>query len=290
MDVVLVLAKDTEMCLTETSFVHNWFNRLGKSDHSSTTRSTIGLTARMTSRQAVERSTSFEMEKGKECERERAREQEGEKEKRSIVALKEPWKIREVTPGQSATPSPPPLRDNSASRTTPITSPRRSTSRAPSTSRVSTTVPSNNTSNNSNASSQQQDNTSDLGQQIQTIQKTLASMTQLMQTFRDETKAAIAICVERSESAEESVGKLQGRITRMERSIQGLWSKLDEYGMSFVEQAMDDMETQHRRQGEQLRTMRRLVEHQNSLREIDQELQEDACQEDYDQEEFDQEA
>lgn len=38
---------------------------------------------------------------------------------------------------------------------------------------------------------------------------------------------------------------------------------------------MDDMETRHPRQGEQLRMMRRLVEHQSSIREIDQELQED---------------
>ncbi|KAF9540279.1 hypothetical protein EC957_004438 [Mortierella hygrophila] len=210
--------------------------RLEKVGRSSTSRSTVGLTKRMTSGQAVTGSTSIEMEKEKDPEQDEGKEkdpeQDGVKEKRSIAAaLKKPWKIRK-----------------------------------------------------------QQDNTPDLSQQIQTIQTTLASMTQFMQTFRDETKAAIGICVEHSKSAEESVGKLQGRITRMERSIQGLWSKLDDYGMSFVEQAMDDMETRHRRQGEQLRTMRRLVEHHNSMKEIDQELPEDACQEvDYDQEKFDQE-
>ncbi|KAG0256456.1 hypothetical protein BGZ95_005483 [Linnemannia exigua] len=52
----------------------------------------------------------------------------------------------------------------------------------------------------------------------------------------------------------------------MERSIQGLWTKLDDYGTGFVEQAMEEMEAQHRRQGEQLRTMRRIVG-QQSLRE-----------------------
>ncbi|KAF9136725.1 hypothetical protein BGX30_010918 [Mortierella sp. GBA39] len=203
--------------------IKEYQTRLGKVSRSSSTKSTVGLTKRMTSEQVVTGSTSIEME------REKVPEQDGVKEKRSTAASKKPWRI-------------------------------------------------------------QKDNTPDLSQQIQTIQTTLASMTQSMQTFRDETKAAIGICVEHSKSAEESVGKLQDRITRMERSIQGLWSKLDDYGMSFVEQAMDDMETRHRRQGEQLRTMRRLVEHHHSMKEIDQELLEDACQEvDYDQEKLDQE-
>ncbi|KAF9903482.1 hypothetical protein EC991_003765 [Linnemannia zychae] len=109
-----------------------------------------------------------------------------------------------------------------------------------------------------------------LQQQIQKIQSTLTSMARFMESFRNETKAAIEACVERSESAERSVGKLHGRITRMEKSIQGLWSKLDDYGTNFAEQAMDEIEAQHRRQGEQLKAIRLIMGHQTTINKIDQ--------------------
>ncbi|KAG0218295.1 hypothetical protein BGX33_007800 [Mortierella sp. NVP41] len=133
------------------------------------------------------------------------------------------------------------------------------------------------------------DSIAGLGQQIQAIQSTLSSMSQFMHSFRKETRTAINQCVERSESANTSVGNLHSRITRMERSIQGLWSKMDDFGTNFTEQAMEEMETQHRWQGDQMRLMRRIMERNDTLRRVNQRealRQLEHGQEESDQEDF----